>query len=236
MTHRNKIIAGAMALSLLTPVLCSAKTIEEVEKELEAAINKSKSYSATVLSSTEMDQGGMKMSMRMTGTYAVLKDGDKMKFRMEGKTKMEMPGMENAPGAGEQKLLVISDGEYTYQLSETMGMKNAVKSKAESEVIPWAAMRDTHELKVLPDEKVDGEDCFVIEAKAKEAAEMQANRLVFYCRKDIGATIKQVAFTAGDVPVNTLTFTDIKINPTFDPGHFKFEAPEGVTVVDHTGT
>ena len=58
---------------------------------------------------------------------------------------------------------------------------------------------------------------------------------LFYCRKDIGSTVKQLAYTDSDTPVNTLTYTDIKINPKLDPERFKFVAPEGVTVMDRTG-
>ncbi|MCB9849933.1 MAG: outer membrane lipoprotein carrier protein LolA [Phycisphaerales bacterium] len=233
----RRIQFGALALMavMAAPVLSYAKTIEEIEKDMLAALDKMKSYSATVTSATDMKQGDMNISMHMNGTYEAKKVGEKLQYRMEAKTKMNIPGMENMPGGGEQNILVVCDGDFTWQLADMMGQKNVVKTKADTAITPWGTLRDTHDLKVLDDEKVDGADCYVVEAKAKQGEQMQANRIVFYCRKDLGATVKQIAYMDDNTPANTMTFTDIKLNPDLPEEHFKFEVPAGVNVIDQTG-
>jgi outer membrane lipoprotein-sorting protein len=36
------------------------------------------------------------------------------------------------------------------------------------------------------------------------------------------------------MPMMTLTYQDVRINPGIDPSRFVFEAPAGVTMVDQT--
>jgi outer membrane lipoprotein-sorting protein len=88
----------------------------------------------------------------------------------------------------------------------------------------------------MPDEKVGGQDCFVVEAKSKAGTgPMQPERIVFYCRKDIGMLTKQVAYAKDGTVMNTLTFDDMKVNAKLGADKFKYTAPEGVKVVDQTG-
>jgi len=223
---------GAMVL----PAICRAETLEEVEKQIAAAYAKVKTVSAKMNSLTEMDQGGMKMKITVDGTYEAMNGPEgKRLYRMEGKSKMEMPGMENQPGGGEQEMLVICDGEYTYQMSTMMGMKNAVKTKPDIDPIPWSQMRDDQELSVLPSESVDGKECHVVEGKAKDPNATPMVRMVYYCRKDIGCPVKQVAYDKDGKVVNTTTFTDIKVDSDIAADRFKWTTPEGVTLIDQTG-
>jgi len=226
-------LVGAMA----APALCLGATIEEVEAQIKEAYGKLKTYSATVKSETNIKQPGHNMSMSMSGQFEAMNvEGGKNKYRLEGKSKMKMEGMEEQPGMGEQEILIVCDGEFTYQMQTMMGMKNAVKTKADADAIPWAQQRDEYDFTVKADEKVDGQDCWAVEAKAKSADAAGLSRMEFFVRKDTGTMVKQVAFDGEGNPVNTTTFTDVKVNPDVSADRFKWEAPEGVTVMDRTGT
>ena len=132
---------------------------------------------------------------------------------------------------------MMSDGKFSYSLVEHAGQKVATKSKAgptergEIKYI-FEAMRSGSTLKVLPDEKSAGYDCYVIECTAKgpEAAAMV--RQVHYFAKDLGLDIKTIGYDpAGKVIFTTETF-DIKKNAKIDPDRFVFKAPPGVQVID----
>jgi outer membrane lipoprotein-sorting protein len=211
------------------------KELAGVEAELKASFKKLKTYSAKLSSITEIKQHGMEMSMDMKGTLEGMNAGDKHLYRMDSTVTMKMP--ENMPAAagGERSSLSVCDGDYTYQLTDMMGTKQANKIKADGGQLPWERMRETHELKLLPAEKVDGHDCYVVEAKSKSAGMGQPGRFVIYCRKDLGMMVKQLVYNTDGQVLNTTTITDIKVNPDIKPDRFKFVAPEGVTVMDRTG-
>ncbi|HRX83676.1 MAG TPA: outer membrane lipoprotein-sorting protein [Phycisphaerae bacterium] len=230
--------AGTIVLlgAIVAPAICFADSIEDVEKQIRDAYGKLKSYSANVNSQTDIKQGGQAISMTMTGSF-LAKNGENGKhmYRMEGKTSMKMPGMDH-PGMGDQELLVVCDGEYTYQVQTNpmTSQKNVIKTDADADPLPWAQQKENHTFKVLPDEKVDGQDCFVVEATPKTPGGMGVARTVFYIRKDIGALVKQVAYNTEGEALNTTTFNDVKVNPDVSADQFKFEVPEGVTVMDRT--
>lgn len=228
--------AGTLVLigAVLVPAVCFADSLEDVEKQIKDAYGKLKSYSASLKSETDYDQGGTKLNMTMTGNFEA-KNGEEGKrmYRMEGSTKTTIDGNEH-PGMGAQDLLVVCDGEFTYQLHTAMGQKQAAKTKADADALPWAEQKDDYEFKVLDSEKVDGEDAFVVEATPKNPGAAGAAKTVYYVRKDIGTLVKQVAYDKDGKVLNTTTFSDVKVNPDIPDDHFKFQAPEGVEVVDRT--
>jgi len=88
-------------------------------------------------------------------------------------------------------------------------------------------------VKVLPDEKVDGQECFVLEVTAKsELGVPPGGRQVSYFRKDIGVNVKAVSFDPDGRQLFTTTVTDVKVGVDIKPERFVFKAPEGVEVVD----
>ena len=72
-----------------------------------------------------------------------------------------------------QKSLSVNDGKFVWTLNETAGTKMVTKTKPPADDLPWAALKHDNEFKVLPDEKIDGADCFVIETtrRSKEAGD-----------------------------------------------------------------
>jgi outer membrane lipoprotein-sorting protein len=214
------------------------ETIDSVEKKLAEASGKIKaiSYKMTMVMDMKFEGGSMK-SESVT-LYELQKAGEKFKSRSDTKTS----GVTNMGGQEmktDSTALVICDGEFAYTLSETMGQKMAQKAKLDPAQdglnlkSTFALLRKDYNLKVLPDEKADGRDCFVIEAAPKDASSA-GTKLVYHFAKDLGLMVKYVAYGKDGKPTTTMTTTDVKLDPTFPPDRFNFKAPAGVEVTDRT--
>jgi len=214
------------------------ETIDSVEKKLAEASGKIKaiSYKMTMVSDMTFE-GGSSKGESVT-LYELQKAGEKFKFRSDTKTS----GVTKAGGQEmkmDSTMLLVCDGEFTYTLSEMMGQKMAQKAKLDpaqdglSLKSTFAMLRKDYNLKILPDEKVDGKDCFVIEAAAKDANSPVA-KLVYYFAKDLGIMLKSVNSDKDGKPTTTITTADVKLDPTFPPDRFTFKAPAGVEVTDRT--
>ena len=215
---------------------CVAETFEEVEKQIRAATKKVKSMAADMKSEMNMKQEGFESKTLTVGKIETLREGDKIKMRMDStsSTVVKVAGTESKQ---EQKMLVVSDGVFSYSLVDSAQGKMAIKSKAQKTGdVPWGQASEGATFKVLPDEKIDGEDCFVVEMRvAGGSGGGSIGRTVFYCRKDFGIQVKSVGYTPDDKVMMTTTFTNIKLNEKISADRFVFKAPAGVTVTDMTG-
>ncbi len=225
------------ALVVLVAVPCFAATIEEVEKELTAATKKIKSAKGTVKMDMSGSFQGIEVSSISESTIELLRDGETFMSRNEGTVKsvQKMAGNEVKHDA---KFLTICDGKFTYSLSESEGQKNATKSKATNPMdLPWSNYKNNPELKVLPDEKVAGAECFVVEMKVDQGMPgMSMDKMVFYCRKDCGMMVKNIGYLPDGKVLMTSELTNFELNASVPASRFVFEAPEGVNVVDMSAT
>lgn len=228
---------GVLALLVMAApaALCRGETFEEVEKKLTDAAKAVKSVQMKMQMDMKMSQPGFEMTQVMTGTYVHMRDGEKVKSRMEGEAKsvQKMGDTENTQNT---KTVVVSDGETLYTLNEAGGNKTVYKSKApDMDEMPWAAAKEDNDFKVLPDEKIDGADCYVIESAAKTKETGDQSHTVFYCRKDCGMPVKMLVYDAEGKVMTTMTYTDVKLNGSVSADLFKFEVPEGAQVTDLSG-
>ncbi len=209
----------------------AGETFEEVSKKIAAATKKLKSFSAKTKMVTEMKQEGFSMVSTVEGTTEMLRKGDDFLMRIENESVTETT-MGGNTTRQESSMLMISDGSYTYTVSETSGTKTASKTKMEkSDEDPFKVWREHYELKVLPDSSLDGHAVWVVEATPKQNQGAQG-RTVTYYHKESGQMIKMVAYTPDGEPLTTTTYSDIKINEKISPDRFVFKAPPGVEVKD----
>jgi outer membrane lipoprotein-sorting protein len=139
----------------------------------------------------------------------------------------------------ETAMTTICDGQYSYTIMDHQGQKSAVKSEANpmvsGEIEPvFDSLREHYTLEALPDEKVSGYDCYVVQATAVSAQNPMA-RHVYYFAKDLAVAIKTKTYDASGNVVMSLDTSDIKTNEEIDPERFVFKAPPGVEVQDMTG-
>ncbi|NOS99582.1 MAG: hypothetical protein HOP29_03040 [Phycisphaerales bacterium] len=219
-----------LALAFVAPAR-AADSIEDIGKKITAAMEKLKSFSAKSKTVTEMKQEGFSMISSMDGTMEMLHEGENWLMRSETKAVMESE-MGGNKTKQESTGLMINDGEFSYTLSDTGGMKSAYKNKMQKmDTDPFKSWHDSAELKVLPDETIDGNAAWVIEALPKGDAMGQGKSVIYY-HKDSGQMLKMVVFAPDGTPMTTTTMSDIKLNPSIAKDRFVFKAPEGVTVQD----
>lgn len=218
----------------------AADKIADVEKALTAANQKLQSVSAKMKGVQDLDLGGgNSMKAEHHGTFEWLRQADTVMYRIDlfSTTVQNIGGQETTT---EAPTVMMSDGKFSYSLVEHAGQQAAYKFEAgptergEIKYI-FEAMRSESTLKVLPDEKSAGYDCYVIEATAQGPEAASTVRQVHYFAKDLGLDIKTVGYDpAGKVIFTTETF-DINKNVKIDPDRFVFRAPPGVQVIDRTG-
>jgi outer membrane lipoprotein-sorting protein len=97
---------------------------------------------------------------------------------------------------------------------------------------PFAAYREDYDLSVLPEEKIDGETAYVIQATPKEKTTPGMSKTLNYYRKSDGIMLKMVMYGEDGKPMSTITYSDIKVNADIPAERFVFKAPPGVQVMD----
>ena len=227
-----------VALFAAAPVL-AGDTLETAEKQIVEKNEKFKTLSAKMTTTFDVDGPMGKMSGKAEGTLEYAKHADKMKCRLETRVNIQQGG--EGGMAMEQSVLMVCDGEFVYQLSEMMGMKQAVKLKPDAAQLDFAArmildkLKKEADLKLLADEVVDGAQTFTIEATLKTPKpQIPITKQTLYFSKENGVLLKEVDQDKDGKPLQTTTFSEIKLDSDIKPDRFEFKAPEGVTVVDMT--
>jgi outer membrane lipoprotein-sorting protein len=239
----TRCLAAVVALTMVFPVWVAAEdTLESVEKQIIEKTEKIKSLSSRMKMVTETKGEHFQMKSTAEGTQEYARRGEKTLFRVDSKssTTMKIAGGEETKTDETTKM--ISDGEYMYTLSEGAEGKRAFKMKqpqgssnvSSREMFDF--LRKDHELKLLPAEKIDGKDVWVIRAVPKNLPPETKQETRYYYLKDNGQLAKTISESKNPDGESTVTMTtsDIKIDPNLDPDRFVFKAPEGVEVVDMT--
>ncbi len=216
-----------------------ADTVEDVQKKLNDAHGKVKSYAAKTKMIQDMEMSGVSIKGENTGLILWAKKGDKVLSRIEQKGSMtqNMAGQENKV---DMSSLTISDGDFYYTLAEHSGQKMATKQNID----PKATMdvqsiiddqKEQFTMKVMPDDKVDGADCYVLEGTPKETEGSPYATTTMWFRKADAIPAKMVGKDKAGKEVYSYILSDIKVNEDIPADQFKFTAPEGVEVMDMTG-
>jgi len=241
-----------MKRTMLLAVMCTtllgssvtATADEKVDKainELEQRFAKINSYTAKTeaMTDTEFSPGHTQKS-EMVGTIEWVRKGEKALMRSDTKcntVKTEGGQTTRTPST----IITVMDGEFYYMLTEEGDQKTVIKSQAPAAQTyhPKAIFeqfRNYFDIKLLPDEKVNGHDCYVFEMKMKPMEGMPPSGRQLMCyQKDNGLGVKFQAFDANQKLISSSLSTDIKINVDISADRFKFEIPEGAQVIDSTG-
>jgi hypothetical protein len=173
---------------------------------------------------------------RGTGTYELKKVERRVQVRIEVTTE-DLPPAGTTQPAGKTTTLQVIDGEFAYLLGEINGVHKARKTNIDPRDTgePRAvlgAYRGDHELDRQPDATVDGRKAYVVAALLKTAEPEQRQRVLMYFDQVTGFLLQVERYRGGPKPVNTFTLTDVKYDEELPDEHFRFKAPEGVTVED----
>jgi outer membrane lipoprotein-sorting protein len=236
--NRSKVGMAAVAAVFLSSVTVLAETLESVEKTIIEKMGSYQSYRAKITSTQNMQNAQMKLDTQSDMTYECLKKGDLWLYRTEGKTKTA-----SVIGGQEQKqdttMLIVYDGKFVWTLTETDGQKNVMKAPPSAGFSPlmdktyFENQHKDYELKLLPDETVDGKATWPVQATPRQAvAEGGAATMITYFDKETGISVKSVGKDSGGKVILTTVTSDVKVNAPLAAERFVFKAPEGVPVMD----
>jgi outer membrane lipoprotein-sorting protein len=227
-----------LACLLFTPP-SAADEIDDIETKLIEVQSRLKSYSAKTNTVRDMDMGqGTSIKTGLDGAVEWLRRGEKILFRgeLKGWTSEMTDGKESKT---EVDMLAVSDGEVMYKLAVQNGEKKAAKSKidpsfAQEIKVIMADLKKSNRLALLPDAKIEGRDCVVLEAKPTLRTEGGFSKTVLYFCRETAINIKTIGYDHSGKEVYTFTTTDLKPNVEIKPDRFEFKAPPGVEVIDMT--
>jgi outer membrane lipoprotein-sorting protein len=226
------------ALALALPAWAE-ENLEGVEQKLAAASDQIKSVSFKLTTTADMKFEGGSSKRESVTTYDYLRTGANVKFRAETKDS-SVTQLGDREMKQEATILAICDGEFVYSMTDRMGQKQAAKTNPDpsQSIVDFksgiTALRKSYDLKLMPDEKLDGKDTYVIEATPKTADDSPLSKLVLCFAKDLGLALKTTAYGKEGQLIATSLLIDVKLSPDFPADRFVFKAPEGVTVKDMT--
>jgi outer membrane lipoprotein-sorting protein len=235
--RKRSLVFCVMGLGLLwSAASAPADTIESVEKAITASSKKIKSLTADMRTVMDIDTKEYESKSTSEGRFEMLRKDGKVFTRVE----MKVTSTTKIGGKTEKQestTLMITDGEYAYSYTEAAATKAAYKMKCPTDwdQDPFEPLRKTNDLELLPDEKIDGVEVYVVQATPKKSAKDAApGKTVQYYRKDCGFPAKVVMFDAAGKPMTATTYSGVKLDATISPDRFVFKAPAGVEVVDMT--
>jgi outer membrane lipoprotein-sorting protein len=213
--------------------------VDTVEKKIENAWDKSKSLTAKMTLSSRLTVGDSLITATGEGTYDFLHQDGKLLSRTEfrSSTLQKTATEENR---FDQHVLAVSDGRTSQTLVETTGGEpRIVKSKVDPQQTgdPKAlleSLRRQGAVAVLPDDLVDGRKVYVIEVILREVEPFSSGKQRFSFDQESGFLVRIVGLGDDDLPMSTVTYSDIKIDVPIPLERFTLKIPEGVEVVDET--
>jgi len=217
-----------------------AETAEDVLKKIAEQTKKHKTIQYKMKQTANLEQMGQGAKTETNGNYTYLRKDEKTYVHADMTTNMDAGMMKTT-----SKSKMVVDGEFmwvhTDSVTEVNGQKmpqeTVMKNKIDNKLLDPASMENmkNYELKLLPEEKISGNEAWVIEGTPKDAAmKAQQGRVVSWYDKKTGLPLKMAVYTPDGKALSTTTFSDIKVDEKVSPGMFKFEPPAGVQVMDMT--
>ncbi|HOA73418.1 MAG TPA: outer membrane lipoprotein-sorting protein [Phycisphaerae bacterium] len=221
-----------------------AETLEEVERKIAERVAAHKTLQMEQKTTSRLTIGDAEVvTEAQSQVHIVRRPENKWVSRTETKSRT-IRKIEGQPEEKQDiKMLAICDGKHTYLLSESPQFTSAMKQKVDEKTLNpldlealFKLQRQQYDLKLLPGEKVDGVDCYVIESTPKKeegvSELLEVSRVVSWYDKKTGLSVKgEVYGKDGKVTTTTRTL-GVKIDEPIADEQFVFKAPPGVTVID----
>ncbi len=225
---------------IVPDVLHAGETIDSVAHQAVQAFKKHASIQAKLTMRMDAISNSQSMSSVGEGTYEQLVEGDVVKFRMDLKNTVVAETDNKKINTPQSSISIVSNGLLVFTLTENLTEKTAVKNLSEP-TQSFAACKAFFDslfrenyVQLLPDEKLDGKEVWVIESKPKTPKRIQPAKTVNYILKDCGLRVKTTGHDQNGVRVQLSLLSEIKLDTPLKPDRFVFSAPKGVRVVDLT--
>lgn len=179
------------------------------------------------------------------GAIECLRSDGTLLFRAEGEASTDPQGSGPLPRMT-NKILAVSDGTVLNMQTEMRGQVTVVQQPPNLEYLPYplgpeqivetlATHTSGDNVKVLPEETIDGKTACVLESKPANPGEkpIYTNQtLRFYIAKDTGIPVKVEYYNPDGSLANRMTYTVVSVNEPVAPDRFAYTPPEGAKVQD----
>lgn len=239
-------MGGALATGFAedepTDVLKPTETLESVEARCIQRCRGHDTLTARMRLHKEMNSPQGEVTIEAIGEYQHQRKGEKLMFRVELKNTVvtRSGGRESKV---EQTVVTISDGQFSYNLAEMGGQViNATKTLSQPAQTMLAdenffkTLRTHYELRLLPEEKIDGQEVWVIEARPRRPAPGGPAKTVHYLLKEGGIRLRSTDHDASGRRIQLTGLSEIKFDEQIDPRRFIFTVPKDIKVMDLTGS
>lgn len=213
--------------------------LESVQKKIIEAWTRHKSLTAKMTMSSRLAVGDTTVTATGDGTYEFLRHEGKLLSRMDLKS-TAIQKSDEQENKLDQHMLMISDGDISHTLIEIAGadsrvVKSAVapNQKGDPKAL-FEFLRRQGAVAVSPEDTLEGRKVYVIEVIFRETPPFSPVKQRLSFDQESGFLVRIVGLGEGDLPMSTMTYSDIKVNVPIDPERFKFTIPEGVEVIDET--
>lgn len=236
-------IVGALTVCLvsLSATPARAETIDEIEKAIGQKIDKLKSVRYTSVTDQSLEYPGVKSRSKYESRMEMLRKGTGWLTRIESRMHTDTDA-NGVVSKQEHSSLSVYDGTTLWTLQDLGGAKQCTRQTPGPQALDafdlkkqFEQAREMFTIKVLPGEKVDGNDCWVVEMSPKAGAAGEAGatgRTVNYYDKATGMAIKSVSYDKDGKPISTSVIRDLAIDADISPERFAFKPPDGVPVMD----
>lgn len=229
-----------LAIASLATLPARGETLEEAEAALSAAYDKHRSIVANMGMSGSMAPMNVDAHMTGKGRYEMLHKDGKDLIRVEASSKTVF-GRSDGAETVESHSLSVSDGVKCMNFIDQAGRKVVQPTGPElaqrlGGKAGFESIRKGHDIKLLPDDTIEGKPACVMEATLTEVNNNDPRRTRrLYFDRGLGIMVKMVTLSpTGDI-IDVMTITDIKTDVDIDAARFVFQAPPDATVFDEQG-
>lgn len=221
-------------------VTARAETLKEAQDKIHDLVSKYKSMQFKMKMTSDMNMAGATTKTDSTSEVEAAKKGDAVMSRIHTKMK-SVSSMAGQEYKMDMESLSISDGKFTWTITESP-QKQITKMKYDPSTSSyfnpkdgWKAMSEHYEMKLLPDETIDGKACWVIQMEPKDPTmKMAQSKSVSYYDKKTGISPKTVTYGPDGKKSGEIIMTDVKIDADISADRFAYTPPAGAKVEDMT--
>ncbi len=221
--------------------IASEDSLPSIESHAIAAAAKLEAVTAKMRINTMMKMGEADIESESNGTYDHQRHGNRIVFRIDLKNVVTSRNQGQTRKA-EQSVLTISDGAACYVITTQAGRKptvtKSIPQPGQTIVADenfFATLKKSYNLRVLPDQNIEGKIAWVIEATPKAAAADQPAKTIHYIQKESGLRVKSTGHDKTGRRIQLTALSQINLKPDIKPDRFLVELPDDVTIVDMTG-
>ena len=237
MQRRFMLAATAVLAFTMT---AQAETLQEVQDKIHDIVSKYKTLQFKMKMTSDMNMSGASTKTDSDSEVEAAKKGDVVMSRIKSrmKTISSMAGQEYKM---DMETLTICDGKVMWNITESP-QKQIAKLKYDPNAnnyfnpkAGWKAMAEHYDIKLMPDETIDGKACWVIAMEPKDAAmKVAQSKSVSYYDKKTGISPKTVTYGPDGKKSGEIIMSDIKIDSDISADRFAYTPPAGAKVEDMT--